>query len=143
MDKEKIPLYQNKQPNYKRPNKVTKLIRKYWLDWVVLLVMSGISLGVVFSPPLSHRLFAVEFGKEPISYEYAYPRFCVVVHQSLSLSVIIDTRYISCPETNSTNMDGQCYSSGIWYSRACHSTDMAQEWKGLPSRNVVHDYLLK
>lgn len=73
MMKETTPIFQNNQQNYKRPNRVGKFAKKYWFDWLVLLVMGGIALGVFVSPPLSKRLFAVEFDKIPISYEYGYP----------------------------------------------------------------------
>jgi len=46
---------------------------KYLYDWLVLILMGGLSIGIFFMPPLSKRLFAVEFGAQPISYDYAYP----------------------------------------------------------------------
>jgi len=75
MKSEKVPLYQNNQYNFKKTNKLKfiKFIKKYWFDWVVLAVIGVVSLVAFLSPPLSHRLFAVEFDKEPISYEYSYP----------------------------------------------------------------------
>jgi membrane-associated phospholipid phosphatase len=74
------------QYNYK-PNRVKKFIKNYWFDWLMLLLMGGVAMYAFFSPPLSKRLFAVEFDKEPISYEYGYPVLKQIVPTWMSATI--------------------------------------------------------
>lgn len=61
------------QYNYPRPNRFVRWIKKYGLDWFTLLLLGGCALGIFYAPPLSKRLFAIEFEGQPVEYDYAYP----------------------------------------------------------------------
>jgi len=61
------------QHNFQKPSKIVRFLRKYGLDWLVILLLAGCSLAVFFAPPLSKRLFALEFDAVPVEYDYSYP----------------------------------------------------------------------
>jgi len=75
------------QHNFQKKNKIIRFLRKYGIDWFVLLLLSACSLGVFYAPPLSKRLFAVEFKGDPLEYDDAYPIMKQIVPTWMSAAI--------------------------------------------------------
>jgi len=75
------------QHNYQKGSKIGRFLRKYGLDWLVLILLGACSLGTFFAPPLSKRLFALEFDGIPVEYDYSYPVLKEIVPTWMSAAI--------------------------------------------------------